>query len=402
MKVLLAVLVMLAFALGVACAGPGDDSGLSPEAKALKEKYDASIKALSDQFQKDLAALSAGTYKPGAPPAPAAPPKKSWADSLMINGYFQTRFEGRQYDGIANERDEFTLRRLYMNVISPVDNTTTAVVTYAGVGPLFREGGGGSFENIFVDYKPVPTWTIRMGQAPNWFGLDAAESSSIRIPPERALVTEGNTVLGLSGLYAFGPSDRGLWVTWDGRPLSPDKKQGLRVTGSVHNGQFQDTDKNNNKNVSLDAEYFTKWGQFGASWLDGMYTNARVTPTATQDRSAFGLNLRLFPGVAVPNWGFQAEWLDGTWLGTDRTGWYAQASYHFPDKQNIAYTRYEEFNPNKNAVNDTYNGLHLGVKHSITPMDDVTLEYVLGNVGRGSAGGDFKADDLFVQYQRKF
>ncbi len=44
------VLVMLVAGLAVAAPADVDEAKLSPEAKALKAKYDAQIKALQDEF----------------------------------------------------------------------------------------------------------------------------------------------------------------------------------------------------------------------------------------------------------------------------------------------------------------------------------------------------------------
>ena len=396
MKVLAALLLTLAFGLGLAhAAGTDDTSGLSPEAKALKAKYDAQMQALNEQFMKDLAALSAGKPIPAAPAA-----KKNWYDNILINGYFQARFNAKKYDSTHADFSEFNIRRYYMNVIAHANPKTTAVATYTGNGPSFRDGNAATWENMFVEYYPDPEWTLRIGQCPNFFGLDAAESSSVRVTCERALVTEGNYVLGLNGLYFAGPSDRGAWFVYDMRPDSPSKKQGFRFVGAIYNGQFQATEKNGDKGLEADAEYFDTWGQAGISWVNGKYTNTAAAGSPTADRNAIGANVRILP---APFWGFQAEWLDGKWLGTERDGWYAQASFGFNAKQNLAFARYEEFDPNKDVENNSYKALHLGVKHNLTSQDQLTLEGVAGKLGNGSvSGGTATTNDLIFQYQRSF
>ncbi len=112
--------------------------------------------------------------------------------------------------------------------------------------------------NIFVDYRPAPEWTIRMGQAPNYFGIDGSEGSSGRLTPERFAASEGLPALGLKGLYFAGPWDRGVWIVNDQRAVTEDKT-GLRTAFSVHNGNFRNQDDDNHKNISLDLEYFTQW-----------------------------------------------------------------------------------------------------------------------------------------------
>jgi hypothetical protein len=401
MRALMIFVVAVVFACSAFAAGTTDidESKLSPEAKALKAKYDEALKKLQDDFAAELAALQARVDK--VEKTSAAPAKKNWYDNILINGYMQMRYWARDYKSTNKELDDFGIRRFYMNVIATHEKGQI-VATYAGAGSDFREGANADWENLFIDYRPKPEFNIRAGLAPNFFGLDACESSAPRLPPERALVAEGNTTLDLVGLYAYGPSDLGLWLMYDKRPkphlTTPiPNNPGLRVDFTVHNGQYEKTDKNNNKNVGLDVEYFTNWGQFGASWLDGKYTRTLTGgSTVTEPRKAFGLNFRAYPNMLVKGWGFQGEWIDGEWLGTDRDGWYGQASYHFKSHPGVAYTRYERFDPNDSAAKDDYKGLHLGYKYNLTPQDQLTLEYCDGEVG------DKTADDLIMQYQRSY
>ena len=396
---LVVLLVCLCSAVLAADLPEIDESKLSPEAKALKARYDAAIKQLQEQFAAELKALSERVDKVSQPAAPA---KKPWYDNILINGYFQARFWAREYDTTTNERDDFGIRRFYMNVIG-TNPKGQFVATYCGTGPDFRENAVTRWENMFVEYWPNKELSVRAGLCPTFFGLDDAESSSWRLTPERAMVLEGSPTLGLVGLYPTGPSDMGVWVIYDDRPKPRQGKPGphnpgWRLDFTVHNGQFEKTDKDNYKNIGLDAEYFFDWGQAGASWLNGKFTR---TPTGaaspvTEDRKAFGLNFRVFPNTLVKNWGFQGEWVDGKWYGTDRRGWYGQASYHFPGSPNIAYTRYEEFDPNRAAANDRYEAWHVGYKYYLTPQDELTVEYTDGTLAHKDT------NDLILQYQRAF
>ena len=384
MRALVPLLVLVVFLCGIAYAADFDESKLSPEAKALKAKYDAQIKKLQEDFQNELAKLAAGE--------PIAPPKTAWYDNIKVGGYFHAQFYARSYDNpAARDINEFDIRRLYVALAAPLGDTTTANLLWAGCGPNFRAGSGltstTDWANIFVDFKPAPEWTIRLGQAPTWFGIDVKGSSAVRLTPERFAGGEGLGNLGLLGLYFAGPWDRGLWVINDQRVHSEDKT-GLLTVVSVHNGNFRNSDDDNHKNVSADLEYFTEWGQFGVSWLDGTFGGG--------DRNAVGVNLRLFPNVLVPDWGFQAEYLEGEWMGADKEAWYGQASYHFDKDPAIAYVRYEEFDPDTDIRDNAYSGLHVGYKYNLTPKDQVTLEYTKGEVGNDDA------DDMTVQYQRVF
>jgi hypothetical protein len=405
MKALVTFAALLVLALGVAHAADPmdiDESKLSPEGRALKAKYEAAMQKMQADFMAELGKLTGRVEQVEKKTAP--PAKKPWYDSIAINGYAQARYWARKYDSTAAEMDDFGIRRYYMNVIG-THPKGQFVATYCGTGPDFRENAVARWENMFAEYWPNSKISVRAGLCPTFFGLDDSESSAIRLTPERAMGLEGSPTLGLTGLYPSGPSDYGVWLIYDdratprgGRPMP--KNPGWRVDVSVHNGQLDKTDKNTNKNIAADAEYFFDWGQVGASYLDGMFTRTPAgtpaPPAVTETRKAFGLNARVFPGQVIKNVGLQAEWFDGKWYGTDRRGWYGQASYHFPDHPTVLFTRYERFDPNQAATNDDYRGLHLGFKYLLTTQDEITLEFTDGKLGQ------FTTQDSIVQYQRAF
>lgn len=400
MRVVLAVLALAIVLCVPVCAQ--DNSAAIDD---LKAKYDAKIQELQKAFEAELAAVAAG--QPVAKPAPAKP---KWYDGLIINGYFQARYHARQYDAVpaapvtggfaanpalGSEQDDFEIRRLYINAIAPLSNTTSAVVTWAGVGPNFRSGTALSSEtdwaNIFVDYAPNPEWTFRIGQAPTWFGLDTCESSTCRFTPERWAASEGIPEVGLRGLWFSGPWDRGLYVINDQRYKSPDK-EGFRTSLSITNGNFRAQDNDSHKDLAFDTTYFAKWGQVGAGILDGQF--------AGNDREVIGFNFRILPGVICSKLQLQGEWLDGRWDATnsgtahDVDGFYLQPSYHFADHPGTAYLRYEEFDFNKEAAGNTFEALHIGYIYDLTKMDKITVEYSMGELGSADH------NDFMVQYQR--
>ncbi len=410
------VLLLLALALGglVHAQPPGDldDSSLSPEAKALKARYDAEVKALTAKFMRDLQALSQGAYKP------EAPAQKPWYENVKVSGYGQMRYWNRRYDSqpaSVPERSDFGIRRFYMNVNATGEHGQF-VALFCGTGSDFRNSTETRWESLFGEYWPDKEWSLRMGLVPTLWGLDDSETSAIRLTPDRAMALEGSPWLGLTGLYAIGPSDYGLWAIYDNRAKprltvpTPDNP-GWRLAASVCNGQYYMTDPNVNKNVGLDATYFTDWGQVGANWLNGQYTTA-AAGSPTGNRRAFGLNARLIP---APHWGAQAEWVTGSWpnipmgLGsTRREGGYGQANYSFDPAPGLpftpltgrnrqtAYVRWEWFDPDSSTPGNEYQGLHVGYRYRLTPNDDLTLEGVKGKIGPA------RNDDLMFQYQRTF
>jgi len=325
-------------------------------------------------------------------------PAAKWYDNITINGYFQTRGVLNDYDSNPSAQDEFTLRRLYLNVIGKLDSKTTAVMTFARVG---GSGTNTDWANMYVDWNFAPQYTFRMGQAGTQMGLDLSESSSVRLTPERAVVMEGNPALGIIGLYWTGPWDRGAWVMRE-----PDA--GVcwqpRVAVGICNGQLRSGELDNGKVFSVDAEWKGTWGQAGVSWMGGKYTVPAGTtqanyavaggvPAGTYDRNALLINARMAPIIGI---GAQAEYATGELFDMDFTGWYGQVSYNFKSHPGVAFARYEEFDPNTDVDGNSYKATHIGYTYNLTALDAVTAEYVIGEL----AGVDNNCGTL--QWQRKF
>lgn len=419
MKAILSVvlLVLMTSALVLAQGVPDvDESKLSPEAKALKAKYDAQLQKLQADFTRELTELKARVDKVEG--KPAAPAKKAWYDTMTVKGYVQARYQARQYDSNLAAVDEFMFRRLYLALVAPLSNKSKAVVMWEGAGPTMNSGAYSTWADLYADYNVTPNWTIRMGQGPTFFGLDDHEGSSVRPTPERAVAFEGNSNLKIRGICYLGPWDRGAWAIYDTRP-KPTAEGWRAVLGCI-NGQFREPDVSSGKTWTADVEYYGDWGQAGVSWIDGKHTSTMAgspAPKFSDDRKAWGLNVRVNPKV---NWGFQAEYINGTWASistatkaTDTKGYYGQLSYAFdnsgeplPDAlmfgkmRQMGYVRYERFDPGNDGTSNpdfaVYKGIHVGYKYRLTNLDDVTLEFNKGKLG------DKKADDLVFQYQHQF
>jgi len=309
-----------------------------------------------------------------------------WYDRVCMSGYFQFRFVDDDRDGVNN----FDLRRGFFTLKGTVDERTTGILTFSRVGP----SGNGNDANIdlynaFVDYKLSDRYAIQVGQVPTWFGLEAWEGSSVRLPFERAKILEGGP-----GFFFAGASDRGVWLR-----RNPEANEPLVVVG-LWNGQFRSDDVNDDKNISLDLKWNKPWGQFGASWFDGEYYNAATD--LTQDRSAWDVYVRKF---AAP-WGFQAEYADGEMFGADRDGFYLQGMYDLKgDGENVAYARYENFNVDMNPANSAeYDGYTIGLRHKVYDSSYVTAQYTDGSWDNVDAGvASSMGEDLWgLQWQYSY
>ena len=320
----------------------------------------------------------------------------SWSDRISMSGYFQVRYIDTDS---STESDNFDLRRAYFTLKGDLDTRTTGIITFSRVGP-----GDPNIDlyNCFVDYRLGERYAIQAGQVPTWFGLEAWESSSVRLPFERAKILEGGP-----GFWFAGASDRGVWLR-----RNPQGDEPLVVLG-VWNGQFRSDDMNDDKNISLDVKFNREWGQFGASWFDGTFVQTPAGgPAVEADRNAVDVYVRKF---ADP-WGFQAEWADGEMFGADRDGWYAQAMYDLQDGKNVAFARWEEFNaePHATAVTQSgttapsaeYTGFTIGVRHKVYESGYITIQYTDGDWDRTGTvdgqSGNNSEDLLGIQWQYSY
>jgi hypothetical protein len=313
-----------------------------------------------------------------------------WYDRICMFGYFQFRYVDTEGDAM---NDQFDFPRMFLTLKGDVDERTTGIITLSRVGP---DDPNIDVYNAFVDYQLSDRYRIQAGQVPTWFGLEAWEGSSVRLPFERAKILQAGP-----GFWFAGAADRGVWLR-----RNPEGQEPLAILG-VWNGQFRSDDANDDKNVSLDIKFDRDWGQFGASWFDGSY----VADGIETDRNAVDLYVRKF---ANP-WGFQAEWADGELLGADRDGWYAQGMWDFQDG-NIAFARYEEYCAEPNVIvaaqdgiaapRAEYDAFTIGVQHKVHDSSFVTLQYTDGDwERRGEVDGVIgnRSEDLLgIQWQYNY
>ena len=326
------------------------------ETQALRDM----VKQLQDQLKIVTDRLQQIEAKQAAPVAPATP-KASWSDKLSIHGYWQSRFEAR-----GDTRDDFTMRRMYLNFVGNWSPKMQSLLILSRI-PATNDPDI-ELEAAQVNYRFADDWSVTFGQAFNNFGWDTWESSSKRLPFDRWAAGEG--VAGrpdrpsIRGLYWAGATDRGVYLTRHARGSEPT------VIFGVVNGNYRAGDNDDNKAVSIDLKVKRPNGmQYGASWLDGKYTETVASLPVTTTRRAVGLYFHTDPKP----WGFQAEYLNGKLFDADMHGWYGQAAYNNGGK-GTPYVRYEQYDPNEAVGGDTYMSLRLGWAYELDKNNEFTLE----------------------------
>ena len=314
----------------------------------------------------------------------AAQGDSNWADRISLNGYFQTRYEARDFG-----TDEFVLRRLYVTAVVKANERTTGVITWTRIGPDVQGQSNTDWANIFVDYAVNDQWTARIGQAGTWLGLECWEGSAGRLALERAAFLAGAYGNAPLGMYYAGPWDEGIWLR-----RNPSGSEPMAIFG-VCNGQFRDADATHNKNVSVDLKWNPDWGQFGVSWMDGELSGPPGPPVS--NRSALLGYVRWSPPDSAL--GFQAEYMQGELLGSDIDGWYGQVSYTGLTEGGTAFVKYEEYDPNTGSSGNEYDALHLGYAQHLDANNKVTVQYTNGE---NKAGCPPTADQIAAQWQMGF
>ncbi len=320
----------------------------------------------------------------------------SWAERVSINGYFQARYEALKW---ANAQDDFGLRRMYINMMVDANERTKAVITWTRIGPDPALTSSTDWANIFVDYMINDQWTARIGQGPDWFGLETMQGSSARMALERAAVLEGGYGARPLGLYFAGPWDRGVWFV-----RKPDGNEPMAILG-IWNGQFRAGDQNTNKTISVDLKWHRPWGEFGASWMDGEWTNDDYLGRplggqplgTTQDRSAMLGYVRWAP----PNsdWAFQSECVEGELFGNDIDGYYAQLERSGLTEGGTGFVKVEQYDPDTATANNAYEAVHVGYSQWLDQNNELTIQYTDGELKGAS---DESRDKIAVQWQFGF
>ena len=356
------------------------------------QDLDAKIKEI-DQKLAELQQLKTEleTLRDEVVGAPGVEKKPGWQDKVKLTGYFHARSTYRDWDV-----DSFDLRRMYITLIGKPTDKATAVVTWARIGTDALGQTNTDWATAYVDYQWSPEWATRFGQGANSFGLETGQSSSQRLGLDRAAVLEGGQGRPL-GLYFAGPWDRGLWVMR--KPQSGSMWDPEVVLG-VLNGQFRNTEKDQNKTWTLDLKWHPTWGQFGASYLTGRWVNDMglpAAPTGSTDRRAILGYARWDPPGS--SWALQGEYTAGELFGNDICGWYGQLEYD-PYPQGTAYAKYERYDPTQGTGGGEYDSWHLGFAHWVDSNNELTLQYSMGT--NRQAATHPRRNELALQWQAGF
>jgi hypothetical protein len=314
----------------------------------------------------------------------AAAKPASWAEKIAISGYFQNRYEHFSSDvgsGAATE-DRFGMRRLYVNMLIKTSGRASGVLTFGSDGPNIKTTNT-AWNNIFCDYKVTDRDTLRFGQGPTNFGLEAWQSSGQRLPFERSAISEGGTRGKPPGFYFLGWNDRGVW--WIHNPK--DQTRLPQAVFSVVNGSFLNDPVNNNRAIAVDLKWRPKWGMYGVSWLNSTFSQPAapsawhpLVPTGPFARNAWDAFVR----YAVPNqWALQVEGIGGLMAGHTVRGGYAQFEKVFPSAPGTAFAKYERYDPNTDdgSSADIYSAWILGYAHQLDANNRLTLQGTWGKVG---------------------
>lgn len=319
--------------------------------------------------------------------------EQCWYDRICMSGFFRIQYLDTDAPGA---HDNFDVRDLYLTFQGDIDARSRGIITFARVGPNDPDV---TIYNLFVDYSMSDQYKVQIGQVPTWFGLEAWEGSSVRLPFERAKILEG-TAAGF-GMWWQGASDRGVWFR---RMPTPGSSCEPMLIAGVSNGQFRSDDENDDKNIDAHLKWMKDWGQFGLSWMDGTYVDGQSVET---ERSMWDAYVRLHPNTVVGPIGLQFEYADGELLGADRDGWYGQAVYDFGNTKDRAYLRYEEFNADVDAANMAeFTGWTVGWAHQVYDSSQITLEWRQGDWDRmGTVDGQTGSNDedwIGAQWQYSF
>ncbi len=316
----------------------------------------------------------------------AAEEDSNWSDRISIDGYLQTRYEAFDFDdpGDYYEEDGFTLPRMHISLRADVNERTKAVLTWSRVGDRDeRPQWTTDWTDIYLDYAPNDDWTIRVGQAPNWFGLEAWQDSSERMSFERAAFLT-RVPDGPSSIYKYGRWDRGVWFIRHRKSAA-----GPQAILGLTNGTFRDVEDNSRKTMTLDLKWERPWGQYGVSWLNGKMRSSKG------DRKALLGYVRFAP----PNqrWAVQAEYMDGKRWSDDLKGWYGQFEYQLTKNPTWVFVKFEDF---ERGDWMEYDAVHIGLTKQLDANNELTLQLSEGDLKDG--GDTYRRDEIGLQWQMIF
>jgi hypothetical protein len=319
---------------------------------------------------------------------------------LLFSGYVQARYESfeNSEEGTGTV-DRFTVRRVRLVATARPSNNIGARVQADFVSSAGNPPGSVAasttvaLRDAWIDWYPAgdpaagPTFTI--GQMKWPFGFEVTQSSSVRETPERA---RWSTTL------FPGERDRGAKVVWiTGRPWF------FEVGG--YNGTGLNTNDNNNEKdvVARIRRSFGQTLDVGVSGYWGMtfIPGVAATPTAPAVparefvKNRYGADFQLY----LPNWKFQAEYVQARDLGRDPWGWDAQIVRSLGSKTQLVakYDEYDEDNdaPNRPGKQSAWN---LGLIRYLDPSTRLKLFYQINREERNDVDNNLTTIEFITLF----
>ena len=328
------------------------------------------------------------------------------AFDLRLSGFIQTQVEvgdvsafvGRFPDNPANVlsagaiADRFVIRRARLSL----NGTVAEQFEFRVEAELFSGVDSGAFNtsvaarDVFVNWRPLPEFNLKIGQFKSPFGLEQLTSDSRLISIEPSLVTAALTAERQIGVQVWGRPFANLW---------PERPDFLTYYAGVFNGSGANTSLNDNNEfmyagrlemLAFDSQLFHQEAslRLGANGFysrdefrnivsdallvndDGSLSPFNFFPAGT--REAFGFDAAL----RVGRFDLIAEYLNQRLTPREASGfipqmpalqpsgYYVQGSYFvIPDKLQLV-AKWESFDPDQRA-NDDIESLTAGVNYYI-------------------------------------
>jgi hypothetical protein len=162
-------------------------------------------------------------------------------------------------------------------------------------------------------------------------------------------------------------------------------------TLAVLNGNGENDDNDNCKNLALRAQSKPKWGSIGASYYTGDYRDATSGKTTAAVRSGLDFQYDARPV------GLHGEFVGGRSKGNSIQGWYLEATCSPPKKPGTLFLRQSAFDPNTDAANDQYTRTLIGYSYDLDPNQKSRLTVQYGFVNDKSTPGSDNAFGLQMQ-----
>lgn len=282
------------------------------------------------------------------------------AERLKLSGHIQA--EGIRDTGEGANLTEQRVRRARLKLDArPVPTASLTLQV-----DLAREV---ELRDAYVDLQAGSRASVRAGQFKVPFSHHILVSSTVRVAPERALVS--------TRLFP-GERDRGILGTL-ALHRSPRIPAALQL--GVFEGAGPDT-RDNNNDKDLLATLHLGGSRFATriSYYRGTFTNPAVPPAPARrvDKDRFGVDAQF----VTPSWVLEGLWACGkgdavgnTVTATDVEGWYAQATFKPARLALFPYLRYQSYDPDRDASGTTIRGLLLGAAYDASSAVRYTLAW---------------------------